>query len=264
MNVALHLTQMGKHAKLLSKIGNDQLGTSLKAFIDSYGGSTDLLQVDSYHDTGLVSVDNSDNQNVKYTIEEPSAWDFIDYHREVMEQMTSKDLFVYGSLSSRNDHSCDSLLRYLESAAFKVMDVNLRQPHFEISRLEILMRKANLLKINDDELTFFSDQYVLNENDIVEYLIEKFELEGVLVTMGGDGARVNLNGIQCHVLGNAVEVVDTVGSGDAFLAGFLSKMIDGCSIIESLEFGCSMGGFIAGKQGANPKYSKDEINEFVA
>lgn len=56
-----------------------------------------------------------------------------------------------------------------------------------------------------------------------------------------------------------VTVADTVGSGDAFLAGLLSKLLEGRNEQEALEFACIIGSFIATKHGACPVYELHDI-----
>ena len=59
--------------------------------------------------------------------------------------------------------------------------------------------------------------------------------------------------------GFPVTVADTVGSGDAFFAGFLYKTLEGVPVRERLEFANALGAFIASKEGACPRYEINEI-----
>jgi fructokinase len=61
-----------------------------------------------------------------------------------------------------------------------------------------------------------------------------------------------LNGTEYRHGGYKVEVVDTVGSGDAFLAGFLSKLLDNVSPVDALDYASGLGAFIATQRGACP------------
>jgi fructokinase len=81
----------------------------------------------------------------------------------------------------------------------------------------------------------------------------------VIVTMGGDGALVNHNGKLHRHEGIKVEVADTIGSGDAFLAGFLHQLLNDKSVEEALAFASAIGAFVATKAGACPKYQREEI-----
>ena len=54
---------------------------------------------------------------------------------------------------------------------------------------------------------------------------------------------------------------DTIGSGDAFLAAFLSTNLDGASVDESLRFACAIGALVATKSGGTPVIDEDELDE---
>ena len=81
----------------------------------------------------------------------------------------------------------------------------------------------------------------------------------MVVTMGGDGAVLYYNGNEYLQKGYRVDVVDTVGSGDAFLAGLLARLLDNASPVNALEFASGLGAFIATQKGACPVYNVDEI-----
>jgi fructokinase len=55
-------------------------------------------------------------------------------------------------------------------------------------------------------------------------------------------------------------VEDTVGSGDAFLAGYLFKLDNNATPQESLAFANALGAFIATRSGACPPYSLEMVN----
>jgi fructokinase len=59
--------------------------------------------------------------------------------------------------------------------------------------------------------------------------------------------------------GFSVDVADTIGSGDAFLAAFLYKTLQGESPKKTLEFACATGAYMATQQGATPVFSEETI-----
>ena len=85
----------------------------------------------------------------------------------------------------------------------------------------------------------------------------------MVVTMGGNGALLLMNGEITKHPGFKVNVVDTVGSGDAFLAGLLSQLLDNAGSEASLEFASGLGAFIATQIGACPGYEVEEIKELI-
>jgi fructokinase len=91
----------------------------------------------------------------------------------------------------------------------------------------------------------------------------KFKISEIVVTMGVDGAKLFMDGKILEHEGFKVDVVDTVGSGDAFLAGLLSKMLDNGTNQDALEFASGLGAFIASKRGACPDYDSQNIQNFI-
>ena len=66
-----------------------------------------------------------------------------------------------------------------------------------------------------------------------------------------------------NIPGYKVNVVDTVGSGDAFLAGFLAMYLSGQMINKSLDYACATGALVATKTGGTPDYKLEEINKII-
>ena len=266
MNVALHLLRHGKESRLISKIGDDKHGAELIAFIQERGGLTDLVQKSTVYDTGTVNVKISHRGNASYIINEPVAWDFIDFDPSLKDKVKPNDLLVYGSLAVRNLHSFGTLINLLDLDIEKVFDLNLREPHYTYSKIEQLIEKADILKINEDETNLLKAKYTPDLEDLesfTAFLLRRFKLKGVLVTLGEYGALANFDSHIYKVKGVKIKVKDTVGSGDSFLAAFISKYIEGVDIEECLLFGCATGAFVATCSGANPEYQVSDIYKLL-
>ena len=260
MNVAYHLNHLQVPTAMISRIGNDPLGEELLQFISSKGLDTAFIQKDEEQDTGTVLATLNGN-NVSYNIIQPVAWDYIQYSIEVQKLVASARYFIFGSLVARNEKSGQTLFELLETAPYKILDINLRKPHYEKKVLEYLMQHADMLKLNTDELQLLGQWYGLSgsENEQMQALQQKFHLNTIITTRGDKGAAVLHDGAYVEHPGFKVQVADTIGSGDAFLAGFISKFIQPAAITEALEFACRMGAFVAGQHGACPKYSVADI-----
>ena len=63
--------------------------------------------------------------------------------------------------------------------------------------------------------------------------------------------------------GYKINVVDTVGAGDSFLAVLLSKLLTDATPQEAIDFACALGAIVAKNEGANSKISNREINDFM-
>ncbi|MDB5190524.1 MAG: hypothetical protein JWQ96_87 [Segetibacter sp.] len=265
MNVAYHLKRLGLNPAIISKVGTDELGRSLLSILKSYQVSTDFIQVDSSNATGKVFAELQDNHEVVYDIVKPVAWDFIDWKDALAALVSEARFFVFGSLAARSEQSKKTLFKLLNAAKTKVLDINLRPPHYNKPFVEELLATADILKLNLAELELMSSWFRFSgdESYMLESLQDKFDLETIIVTKGGDGAAILTGNTICHHKGFTVKVADTVGSGDAFLAGYLSKHSQNSPADEALEFACATGALIASYNGACPDYPLNAINELI-
>jgi fructokinase len=265
MNVAYHLQKLNKNPALITRIGIDKRGQDLMNIFSGHGVCTDYFQVDDKYETGKVFAHANEYNEVMYDIIKPVAWDFIVWDDSFRELISNTEYFVFGSLAARNKVSKDTLFQLLESAKNKVLDINLRSPHYNRRLVEQLLRKADFVKMNLEELElitgWFSDHTSV-ENRLAS-IGDKFDLSNMVVTMGGDGALLLMNGEITKHPGFKVKVKDTVGSGDAFLAGLLYKLSENASSEDALEFASGLGAFIATQRGACPEYNNEEINELI-
>lgn len=262
MNVCYHLNRLGQTAAIISKIGADENGTNLLAFLNKKQVDTSLIQIDTQLRTGTVMATQNGNE-MNYDILRPVAWDFIDFSEELAESVAAAPYFVYGSLSARNESSANTLSKLLHRANTKVLDVNLRPPHYNRYTIGTLLESTDILKLNNHELALVAGWHT-NEKDFekqVASLSTKFAIPTIIVTKGSDGASVLHNGNYYHHAGYTVKVADTIGSGDAFLAGFLSKYIEAAPIDVALDFACQLGAYVASKKGGCPQYEIDDIGK---
>lgn len=271
LNVAYHLNKLGVYTDMLTRIGDDQDGYELIARAQELSIPTGLFQYDTIHPTSTVEVTMDENKDVKYEIVAPVAWDFISCGEAELHAVREADFFVYGSLSARNAVSYTSLQRLLKDAKYKVMDVNLRAPHYTRERILELMAQADLVKMNEEELHYVADCLGLDaglaDREKADQLMIYFQLPELLVTYGAAGAVYHSQKDQFiyHFSALHVQVKDTVGSGDSFLAAFLSRRCNmgmDSSVEDMLEFAATLSAFVTQSNGACPDYSVTTINRF--
>lgn len=257
MNVAYHLNRLGVKAQMISKVGEDDWGRQLLNFMQHHQIATTLVQQDDNYPTGTVLATPGANHEMQYDIVKPVAYDFIDATAAAIDAVTAASYFVFGSLANRTEHTRNSLLQLLNIAKTKVLDINLRPPHFEQEVLESLLHQADILKINEHELEQISDWHadISLFEDQVKLIADRYGVHNIIITKGAAGASFFGNGKFYHHPGYKVVVADTVGSGDSFLAGFLSSFIKGVEVEQCLDFACKLGAFVATKKGACPEYS---------
>jgi len=268
MNVAYHLKQLGQHPTIITRIGNDEMGLSLKKFFSDLGVNTNYFQLDNQFETGKVFAKLMPGNEVNYDIVSPSAWDFISCDEQLIDLVKQSDYFVYGSLASRSAMSKKTLFQLLEIASVKILDLNLRKPHYDKQILEELIQTATILKLNESELElitgWFSNYSGIEER--VKIIAERFGIEHIVVTLGGDGAYMWMNNQSWWHKGYKVKVEDTIGSGDAFLAGLIHQIIKKEAPNDMLDFACKIGAFVATQKGACPQINLElliKIQELI-
>ncbi|WP_316813260.1 carbohydrate kinase [Pedobacter heparinus] len=265
MNVAYHLNKLGIKGTLISRVGDDQDGRDLIDVLAGLAIDVQYCQVDRLNKTSTVEVNITATHEAEYDIVFPVAWDFMEHHASFDVLVEQSDAIVFGSLASRNEVTRNTLLQLIDRSRYRVLDVNLRAPHYNKNIMEPLLGMANLLKLNTQELFLLTDWYhsgPLTEKERVKLLQSKFKIDEILVTKGGEGSVFYHQNEVYHQSAFAVEVKDTVGSGDSFLAAFLAKRLSGFSIVESLSFASCVAGFITTKNGACPNYQVAELESF--
>ncbi len=261
MNVAADLRNFGINAQMISRVGTDELGRELLDFLQKKGLPLDLVQIGQTHLTGVAKANVSDTNEVTYKIVQPVAWDYIHLEPNLIDAVQNSDLFVYGSLAARSPMTHETLLSLLAVARRKVFDVNLRAPHYERATVEQLLQQADIAKLNEHELIELSGWYD-HETDLrqaMHELRERYQLETLCVTLGEKGAALLDDSGFYMQAGFPVEVEDTIGSGDAFLAAFLYKTLQGATPQDTLEFACATGAYVATQRGATPTFTAQTI-----
>jgi fructokinase len=275
MNVATHLQNLGIPAKMISRVGKDELGAEIKAFLESKNCTTEWIQEDETLNTGWVKVQLSEKNEATYTIVHPVAWDFIQTNDTVQQLVNQASALVFGTLASRDDTSYQTLLSILknlpqETQVLKVFDINLRPPHYSQSLIEEFLQYADIVKLNEDELKIVAKWYDIagDEEKQLREISQKFNIKTLIVTKGGDGAillRLENDGKKhfYQQAGYKVVVADTIGSGDSFLAGFLKNILNGKSSEYALNFACAIGAVVASHSGANPAITEADIKKVM-
>ena len=261
LNVAVHLQRFGYAPGMISKIGKDKLGKGLLDFMKNKGIPTDFIQEDHEHPTGVVNVEIAESGDASYDIVFPSAWDFIQFP----ENLTSDEfLLVFGSLASRNTPSKETLLKLLDKAKLALFDVNFRAPHYSRELIQELLEKSDIIKLNEDEVEIIGAWLNLKNvptEKICKKLTDQYKLDQIIITLGSRGAMVYKDEQAYRHGGFKVKVVDTVGSGDSFLASYLAHYLKGFSIDDCLDMACATGAYVATQNGAVPDYTYMDLQQ---
>jgi fructokinase len=266
LNVAIRLASLGIQSQIISRIGNDEIGKEALQHIKDHNVISDSIQVDEDLKTGEVIVQLNDKGSASYTINYPAAWDKIIEIPEDEIIVKKADALVFGSLVCRDSVSQNTLFELINYAKYTVFDVNLRAPFYTKELLNHLMHEADFIKFNDDEIYEISEYlqspfHSLEQN--ILFIAEQTNTKHICVTKGNHGAVLYYNNQFYYNSGYKIKVADTVGAGDSFLAGLLSKLLAKEDPQKAIDFACAIGALVAQKEGANPKINESTIDSFM-
>src|ERR1700704_2248076 len=132
-NFAYISSLLGSDGIVASRIGNDSLGNEAVHRLAALGVTTEFVQCDTAHPTGVVQVRVDHAGQPTFVIAEHAAWDFLEWGSSWQTLAQRADAIFFGSLAQRGPVSRTTIRRYLAAAqtkAVRVFDVNLRQAFF--------------------------------------------------------------------------------------------------------------------------------------
>jgi fructokinase len=248
-NVARHLAALGAELVMVTRVGMDTDADIILNEFARFGMSSVGVQRDAQRPTGVVKVTLSEHGH-QFHIGENQAWDAIESASALaITEQVNPHIICINTLAQRNAISKQAIAAMLDNSdALRVLDLNLRDGADNRELASWSLRHVDVLKVNDDELSqllhWFVDVDSSTTKDIVAdvaadvvantspaypskalleailQLLRLYPLKRLLVTRGADGYVVfdSLGHIVAQGETPVVEVVDTVGAGDAFLA----------------------------------------------
>jgi len=262
-NFVFHCHQLGHSAVMVSRVGADELGREARAQVRALGLTDDLIQEDADHPTGTVSVAVDEQGQPTFTIHE-GAYDYLAWQPELESVLVHARAVCFGTLIQRHPTARATVERALRSAgnALIIFDVNLRQDFWSREVIEASLRACRWAKLNDSELGVLRDLLGLagqSEPATLADLRKRYDIELAALTRGEQGCLVQTDDEEVSVPGRKVQVVDTVGAGDAFTAGLLCCVLEGKTVAEAAVFANRLAARVAGSAGGTPTIERGEV-----
>ncbi|RLJ19501.1 carbohydrate kinase [bacterium endosymbiont of Escarpia laminata] len=241
-NVAWHLQAFGQSPCFISRVGRDAEGAKVKTAMTAWGMRIDTLQTDDHLPTGQVSVSIEDDEP-SYDIAEPVAYDAI----EQAGVNAGCHLFYHGSLALRADTSrqtAEHIKAHDSDIVF--VDVNLRPPWWQHDQVLDMLRGADWVKLNTDELSLLSASA-----DGAAFMAE-YRLHGLVLTHGAAGVEIiTADGSHIRVQPTTdAAVVDTVGAGDAFTSVMILGLVNDWPLKITAQRAQAFASGLVGRRGA--------------
>jgi fructokinase len=261
-NFAYHASALGGEGLIVSCVGSDSLGDEMLERLDALSLSRQYVASDTEHPTGTVSVKVEAEGKPSFAIQENVAWDFIPKSQQLMELGKSINAVIFGTLAQRSEVSRATIQAFVSqvpSNVLRIFDINLRQKFYSKEVIEWSLEACNVLKVNEEELQVLA-RLLSMEGDEPQLLCElsrRFNLELTTITKGAGGSRLySQEQISVHD-GYKTEVVDAVGSGDAFTAALALGMLAGSDLRTINDYANRVASFVCSKRGATPPLPED-------
>lgn len=258
-NFAYHVSQFGLDSRVVSAVGDDELGNEILANFAEKKLECQIEKVP--YPTGTVQVELDEKGVPCYDIKEGVAWDNIPFTTSLQELAKKTDAVCFGSLAQRNSVSRETINRFIdempqEEHVLKIFDINLRQHFYSKELIEESIKKCNILKINDEELAIVSQMFGFADIDFKEQcklLLTKYNLKMLILTCGVDGSYVFAPGEMSFLETPKVKVADTVGAGDSFTGAFVAAILKGLEMKEAHRLAVNVSAFVCTQNGAMPE-----------
>ena len=275
-NTAIGMGRLECRVGLMSGMSTDIFGQQLMAELTTSNVDTSNVIL-SDRPTTLAFVQLTDGQASYLFYDENSAGRMIEVE-DMPYQLEAVTTFLLGGISLHCDPGAEAYVQFAETHAngsVVMVDPNIR-PSFisnEIrfrDRIERMLRLADIVKVSDEDLN-----WLFPESETIEIKVARLQKLGpaiVVLTRGSSGVNAwKPEGNPIFVDSLKVDVVDTVGAGDSFNAGFLTslanagllnkgtiRLISESDIVSALNFGVRTAAITVGRVGANPPW-KDEL-----
>lgn len=257
-NVAFQAMQLGCESVVCTRVGDDARGEELLRFLDDHGLPVSHVQIDPRLPTGRVTVDTSRPGHPEFIIHENVAWDAIEFNGPTQELMTQAAAVCFGTLAQRSPRSRETIQRCLDAcprSCLKVFDVNLRQNWYSRETIEFSLQKADVFKLNTDEVEVLKTMFEFDCDSPAEFcevVHQRFDVSRVCITRAEDGCLLHDECQTVETPGADVDVVDAVGAGDALTAALIFATLSGWPLEPSARFANDVGALTTTRAGAMP------------
>jgi len=273
-NTAVALARLGQQTAMFTGLSRDLFGAQLSVHLEENGVDGRFVAL-SERPTTLAFVTLSDGQ-AKYAFYDENTAGRMISEADLPGDLSGVDALFFGGISLPVEPCGDTYAALCLRAAparTVMIDPNIR-PGFIAdearyrARLAAMMAVADIVKLSDEDLHW------LKGSGDIPTLARGLLDEGpkiICVTQGADGVAGFMQGKEVHVPAQQVAVMDTVGAGDTFNAGFLASLsetkhlgkgvigqIDDETLRAALTLGVRAAAVTVARAGANPP-NRDEL-----
>ncbi len=233
-----YAVKYGAEGKLISAIGADDLGREVISELDKFD-ITPVLAITPYP-TGRVLIFKTPSGGHTAHILENAAWDYIPFSETAENSLTNADAIYFGTLAMRKPYSRNTLLELIDAApknAYRFFDINLRQNYYNEEIIQELLGRADILKLNVDELKILKNMLNLrgNAETTCLHLKERYNLKYLIFSDAAKESRIWSDDAATVVKNSRIHQSFAFGAGNAFAGAFISSILKGVGQQEAHE-----------------------------
>lgn len=220
-NVAFGLARLGRQAHLLTRLGDDERGRSVLAHLE--GAGVEVVP-------GCVGPGATSTATARLDASGAARYEFDLSWRVPDVPLPAQPLAVHtGSIAAFLEPGAATVERVVLGAhrrATVTYDPNVRpmlmgEPAAARAHVEGLVSASDVVKVSDEDLAWLAPGQ--DARDVAAAWL-RLGPAVVVVTCGAGGAAAVSRSGRVEVTAPQVDVVDTVGAGDAFMAGLLDGL----------------------------------------
>jgi fructokinase len=264
-NFAYRINSLGHNGYIISSVGKDDFGGKALKKVRDLNMSTKYIQQHNRFPTGRVEVFLDEHRNPDYHIISDVAYDHIRLNDSLINLVNEADCLCFGTLSQRDRESRNTLeaLQNSFKGRLRLYDINLRKNCYTRDVIRLSLSHADVLKMNDAEAREVNGLLRLNATSlprIGEAMIKQYPVQICIITLGPDGVlAISADNDVVYEPGYKVRMEDPLGAGDAFSAGFISRILSGSDLRDACRFGNQLGAIVASQSGATQTITSTEM-----
>lgn len=226
-----YAVKYGANGHLISAIGADDLGREVISELNKFEINP-VLAVTPYP-TGRVLIFKSPSGGYTAHILENAAWDYIPETTAAEQCMATADAVYFGTLALRKAYSKTTVLDLLDAApreAYKFFDINLRQNYYDEEIIRSLLERANILKLNVEELKTIKTLLGLRgyNDDICLRIKKQYNLKYLILSDAAKESKIwGENNLLTVVKNSRIHQSFAFGAGNAFAGAFITAILNG-------------------------------------
>lgn len=287
-NAAVAVSRLGSKSGFIGKLGEDLFGTYLKRVLEQEGVDTRGVRFDTDARTTMAIIAMPDQYSAEFVFyRNPGADQRLAVEDLDLDLLKSTKSLHFGAVSLTDEPARSATFEAAriarQAGALVSFDVNYRpslwkDPSNALVQSRKMLTEVDLIKVNETEAALLIGAESVNVADPIQVESAAIQLleagpEIVIVTLGAQGSYFQIADGGAYIPPFEVQTVDAVGCGDAFIAGSLTKLVEGDDwrnnvsidyLEEALTFANAVGALTSLKRGALPALPTiKEVEKFM-